>query len=251
MFLSFLGAVAAFVAFVWAWTQWKQRLPATRIPQGMLVDDRLHLEEVLRAAAPGIPGASIVDGGLRLLHRGLHGRLDFISDKTEITFQTGTLVGQVVEVVPIGFPMSLLSGGGKERLRARGSKSEYNRIFKNRAEEQVLLEVGVAYDLRMSPDGLTLRLHSPPGSAAVLGYWIACAFRILDLIPGVIDSSSVQVTDVATRVAGDTLCQVCGAALNEAPVVRCAQCSTPHHEQCWDYAGKCSTFGCTGQRAVR
>jgi hypothetical protein len=256
LFFAFIGAVAAFFLFVWIWTIRTRRsamfLLGRWIAQsgrGSMFESRPH-EEILREAAPGIPGASVVDGGLRLFYRGLHGRVDFIFEQTEIQFQTGNLIGQVVEIVPIGFPMSLLSGG-KERLRARGSKTEYDRIFKNRAEEHVLLEVGVAYDLRMSPDGVTFRLHSAPGSAAVLGYWISCALRIIDLIPGVIDRSSVQVTEVATRVAGDTLCQVCGASLAEGPVVRCVQCSTPHHEQCWDYTKKCSTFGCAGQRAVR
>lgn len=242
MFFALLGAVVVFFAFVRLWGAWK-RWRAPSAPG--------DLAEILRQVAPGIPGATIVDGGLKLFHRGLVGRLDFIADKTEIQVGTGTLIGQVVEVVPIGFPMSLLAGGGKERMRARGSKTEYDRIFRSRAEEQVLLEVGVPYDLRMSPDGVTFRLHSLPESAAVLGYWIACAMRIVDLVPGVIEASRIQVTEVATRVGGDTHCQVCGSSLAEAAVVRCAQCSTPHHEQCWDYTQKCSTFGCTGRKAVR
>lgn len=173
---AFLGAMAAFVIFVRVC--WRRQGGSSP-----LFGDKAHLEEVLRQVAPGIPGASIVDGGLRLVHRGLHGRLDFISDKTEIQIRTGNLVQQVVEVVPIGFPMSLFSGGGKDRLRARGSRTEYDRIFRRPADEHVLLEVGVAYDLRMSPDGVILRIHALPGTSAALSHWIACTCRIIDLIP--------------------------------------------------------------------
>jgi hypothetical protein len=39
------------------------------------------------------------------------------------------------------------------------------------------------------------------------------------------------------------LCQVCGSAMTDR-IVRCAQCATPHHEECWTYAGRCSTYAC-------
>jgi hypothetical protein len=229
LFFAFLAAVAVFVVFVRLWKRPRQTSPGG-----------VTMTEILRqVATDGLAGTQ-VDGGLRFVYRGLPGRLDFISDKTEIQIRTGNLLGQVVEVVPVGFPMSLFTGGGKDRLRARGSKEEYDRIFPRPADEQVLLEVGVAYDLRMSPDGVIMRFQSLPGSAAALRHWIACAFRIVDLIPG-----------VENRVAGDTTCQICGASLAEADVVRCARCSTPHHEQCWDYTRRCSTFGCPSTRFVR
>jgi hypothetical protein len=39
------------------------------------------------------------------------------------------------------------------------------------------------------------------------------------------------------------LCLVCGTALKDA-VVHCSKCKTPHHEECWQYAGRCATFAC-------
>jgi len=38
-------------------------------------------------------------------------------------------------------------------------------------------------------------------------------------------------------------CQICGAVL-EGVLVSCARCATPHHRDCWDYTGRCSTYGC-------
>jgi hypothetical protein len=44
-------------------------------------------------------------------------------------------------------------------------------------------------------------------------------------------------------------CQVCGAAL-EGTLVSCSRCATPHHRDCWDYVGRCSTYGCGGTRGA-
>ncbi len=41
-------------------------------------------------------------------------------------------------------------------------------------------------------------------------------------------------------------CPVCSTAL-AAPVLRCDRCDTPHHEQCWDYLGRCAVYGCEPQ----
>jgi hypothetical protein len=41
-------------------------------------------------------------------------------------------------------------------------------------------------------------------------------------------------------------CQICGEGLEEGEpeLVRCTLCHTPHHAECWEYFGGCSTFGC-------
>ena len=49
---------------------------------------------------------------------------------------------------------------------------------------------------------------------------------------------------------GRSECQICGAAL-EGLVVRCTRCATPHHQDCWEYAGRCSTYGCGERRSSR
>lgn len=37
---------------------------------------------------------------------------------------------------------------------------------------------------------------------------------------------------------------MCGGALEPAATVWCRDCSTPHHRDCFSYAGKCAIFGC-------
>ena len=46
----------------------------------------------------------------------------------------------------------------------------------------------------------------------------------------------------SSRVSGGQ-CQVCGTEMRER-IVFCAKCRTPHHEECWRYAGECSTYAC-------
>lgn len=212
--------------------------------------DARRLRTIAREVAAVTPGCSVDDvGAFRFHHRGLWGRLDFISDLTEINVATGDHLRQIVEIVPVGFPRNLFQGSGYLKMRARGSRAEYDRIFGSPAEEQVLLEVGTTYDLRLEPGGMTFRLHGLPNSAAVLGFWLACAYRMIDLIVGF--DAAVQVTEVADTLAENALCQICGSSLATGDVVRCRSCRTPHHESCWQYTGKCSTFGCGSVRFVR
>ncbi|HVE38895.1 MAG TPA: RING finger protein [Planctomycetota bacterium] len=54
-------------------------------------------------------------------------------------------------------------------------------------------------------------------------------------------SSEISVVDTTAPSGGE--CQICGAEL-EGALVRCSRCSTPHHADCWEYTGACSTYGC-------
>lgn len=60
-------------------------------------------------------------------------------------------------------------------------------------------------------------------------------------------SRASGVTIVGEGKAEDAECQVCGGALVD-DLVRCALCATTHHEDCWRYVGRCSTYGC-GERS--
>lgn len=53
----------------------------------------------------------------------------------------------------------------------------------------------------------------------------------------------------ADGTADPGLCPVCAATLEEG-VVLCDKCRTPHHEECWQYVGQCSTYACMGKKFV-
>jgi hypothetical protein len=42
------------------------------------------------------------------------------------------------------------------------------------------------------------------------------------------------------------LCQVCGYGIAASDRIDCDQCETPHHLDCAEYWGRCSTYACTG-----
>lgn len=46
-----------------------------------------------------------------------------------------------------------------------------------------------------------------------------------------------------TLSALGAVCRVCGTGLGDR-IVECSRCRTPHHVECWQYAQRCSTFGC-------
>jgi hypothetical protein len=57
---------------------------------------------------------------------------------------------------------------------------------------------------------------------------------------------------IAWVVGGEAeaaICPVCTVAL-AGKVVHCDKCRTPHHEECWTYVGRCSTYACKGKRFV-
>ena len=40
------------------------------------------------------------------------------------------------------------------------------------------------------------------------------------------------------------ICKVCGEEIVGHEMVYCQRCKTPHHSDCWQYAGSCSVYGC-------
>ena len=61
-----------------------------------------------------------------------------------------------------------------------------------------------------------------------------------------LDSPSTEQQLEMGEPAEAAVCQICGDGI-ESDLVYCRGCKTPHHHDCWQYYGKCSTFGC-GQR---
>lgn len=45
-------------------------------------------------------------------------------------------------------------------------------------------------------------------------------------------------------------CPVCGDGLKGRIVVACASCDARHHQDCWEFNGACSTYGCMSRMAT-
>lgn len=76
------------------------------------------------------------------------------------------------------------------------------------------------------------------------------ATRLYDLVgPG--DEGGIEfVGDATPPDVTEAVCQICGETI-QTDFVSCRRCKTPHHHDCWDYYGACSTYGCGERRFVR
>jgi hypothetical protein len=55
------------------------------------------------------------------------------------------------------------------------------------------------------------------------------------------------IAPVAPPKATEVTCQICGEAITSQKVF-CRRCKTPHHQDCWEYYGACSIYGCSETR---
>lgn len=62
------------------------------------------------------------------------------------------------------------------------------------------------------------------------------------LLPEGEESTHMQL-DVEVSMGDQIKCQICGQMVGDDHI-RCSQCDTPHHEECWEWCGVCSTYGC-------
>ena len=54
--------------------------------------------------------------------------------------------------------------------------------------------------------------------------------------------------DHPADTAAVPVCQVCGGPIPADNRVYCRRCKTPHHKDCWEFNGLCSTFACGEKR---
>jgi hypothetical protein len=63
-------------------------------------------------------------------------------------------------------------------------------------------------------------------------------------------ASGIEIMEEAESAPGDPVCQVCGAPVPADLRVYCRRCRTPHHRDCWEFNGQCSTYACGEKRNV-
>ena len=66
------------------------------------------------------------------------------------------------------------------------------------------------------------------------------AEELVDLVQS-LPPLGIELGERFERASG--LCPICSSPLRN-PIVRCKRCSSPHHQDCWEYLGRCATYGC-------
>jgi len=188
--------------------------------------------------------------GLAFRCFGCPGRLDFITNLTEIRFElNGTLKGHLEFSTP-SF-IARLAEDDPDAFRVRGSEELHQRIFKDPALPKMLRDWGVSFEWKVQPAEFFLQLRALPLYEEELWRWIKGSHALLQAVLGTGPRPEAQITRIAAADLNQSQCQVCGASLGQGQVVYCVGCATPHHDDCWAYAGGCSTFACQERRSVR
>ncbi|MBI3855555.1 MAG: hypothetical protein HY293_07665 [Planctomycetes bacterium] len=191
-----------------------------------------------------------VQGGLSLTCSGCRGRLDFISDRTEIRFRLDGRVKGSFQVSTATF-MTQLAEDDPDAFRIRGSESLYQETFSDPELGRMLRDWRVPFEWKFGPEESLLHLRGIPRDEEELWRWLKGSYRLLQSVPGFEPELVVEDAARPSLSLANGLCQICGGSLGEGFVVVCRRCSTPHHEDCWTYAGECSTFACRERRFVR
>ena len=108
--------------------------------------------------------------------------------------------------------------------------------------------------LRRTPEWSDVNLSIRPGWLTIRRKWTstrpADLETFVELALGLIDQALLTRTsgidfldDGQVKVIDAAHCLVCGEGL-VSDLVYCRRCKTPHHRECWEYSGSCSTYGC-------
>lgn len=98
-------------------------------------------------------------------------------------------------------------------------------------------------NLSIRPGWLTIRRKWTSTRPADLETFVEVALGLVDQAQLTRTSGIDFVDDGQVKVIEEARCLVCGEGLM-IDLVYCRRCKTPHHRECWDYSGGCSTYGC-------
>lgn len=100
-----------------------------------------------------------------------------------------------------------------------------------------------AVQLRLNGRLLELDVDAPLWAAGPLDALLQTSLAIHDQLL-LADVDGIRFTDDdEVRPLEQVGCNICGDPI-EQDLVYCPRCKTPHHQECWEYNGRCSTYGC-------
>jgi hypothetical protein len=85
---------------------------------------------------------------------------------------------------------------------------------------------------------MEIRVTEYLGSPDLILAMSRTAEAFMGFLRPVISSEGIQMGECL-----DGLCPICAAPLAE-PLHRCDRCRAPHHQECWEYLGRCAIYGC-------
>jgi hypothetical protein len=101
--------------------------------------------------------------------------------------------------------------------------------------------------IELDSDYLVVRVLQDDPDEGLLMELVKTAEEVLEYLLDSAPLPGIKLGAVELSPGGE--CQVCGSRMEE-PVIRCEVCRTPHHRECWQYMGRCTTYACKGRRFV-
>ncbi len=101
--------------------------------------------------------------------------------------------------------------------------------------------------ISLNASRLMVRKHSILGELSDLTAFAELSCRVYDrLVSSFQRASGIEIVEegVGAEAADDPVCQVCGVAVPRDG----RRCRTPHHKDCWEFNGQCSTYACGEKR---
>lgn len=124
-------------------------------------------------------------------------------------------------------------------------------------ESRLLMSSGVRVQLERisrSPEAAETLVLIYPGWLVVRKVWDSSRAhdleQFVEMTLGLYDQLQLTKTEGIEFTHSDVpqiiehaSCRICGEEM-QTEVVICRRCQTPHHRDCWEYAGGCATYGC-------
>jgi hypothetical protein len=215
-----------------------------------------------------LPGCRVrSDGSVTFERLGFAGRIDQSPGVTEILFDIGREIRGSLHVAGLNSRLRLaaplkptepwveFSASWGNLVTIASRKILADRLLgpeARKALESIRYDGSLLY--RISPAGFLLRVYRPLASRSQLQRWMTAADVLLGKVVEFTGRAGlnpgVQAQGVEIVITDDAFCQICSSTLSRGTRVDCSRCSTPHHKDCWEFNGRCSTFACGEARFI-
>ena len=112
--------------------------------------------------------------------------------------------------------------------------------------------------ISIDPERMMVQIERDMGTDdEILGRMVYESLALLDAFRASVQakmSKGITIQEVGAASIAETgppICKVCGDPIvYKTRRVVCSACRTPYHQDCWEYIGGCSIFGCQGKLSV-
>ncbi len=251
--LNFLVVVATAIGTWFAGRRHRVRkaLEPIRLLHGGEIRKRFLERPALHFDVDGVP--AVLRFGEKYDPAGLHADLQFQwTAPSTLEIVPETLLGQFKKLFG-GQDILVDDEEFDSRYRILGSSPDWVRRLLDPDTRKAVNDVAglagasASFQLQAGPAGVSVRLgRNLIREERDLVRLVTASVELLRRMRGV-ESAGVRLVSAEEAVAGGR-CPVCAQTL-DGRIRSCSNCHTAHHEECWEYFGRCGMYACGSVRA--